>query len=495
MYDLLVVGGGVNGTAIARDAAGRGLQVLLVEKDDLASHTSSASTKLIHGGLRYLENYEFRMVRHSLKEREVMLKSAPHIIWPLRFVLPHHEGLRPQWLIRLGLFLYDHLGERKILPKTARVNLTTRPYAGFLKPQFQIGFEYSDCWVDDARLVVLNAVDARERGAEVLTRTECVGFSRSELHWTVTLKPANGLARSVSTRTIVNAAGAWVEPLENLMVPSTNRSRMKLVKGSHIVVHKLYEGDHAYIMQHADGRVVFAIPYERDFTLIGTTDVPVAHTDTKPVASEEEVAYLCALTSDYFAQPITPDDVVWTYAGVRPLFNDNEADASKITRDYRLEENADAAPLISVYGGKVTTSRILAEDVCQRLAAYHAHLEPSWTADAVLPGGNIMGVDFDAFFHSLQQHYQAIPSPLLRRLARAYGTNVHDLLGDADTIEDLGQHFGADLYEKEVRYLIEKEFAFETEDILWRRSKLGLFMKIDETSALNRFIEAHLGAR
>ncbi|MBB4659522.1 glycerol-3-phosphate dehydrogenase [Parvularcula dongshanensis] len=483
MYDLLVIGGGINGVGVARDAAGRGLRVLLCERDDLASHTSSASTKLIHGGLRYLEHYEFKLVRESLVERERLLGLAPHIIWPLRFVLPHHKGLRPAWFLRLGLFLYDHLGGREALPGTRSVDLTAPPHAGILGRAYEKGFEYSDCWVEDARLVVLSAVDAQERGAEVLTGTACTGLTRHEDRWDAALTSAEG-SRVVEAKAVVNAAGPWVGEVAGLALRGRSKSSVRLVKGSHVVVPKLYEGGHAYIFQNTDDRIVFAIPYEDDFTLIGTTDVPLNDPNEAVAATDEEVAYLCKLASDYFATPVTPADIVWTYAGVRPLFDDAEEDASKVTRDYELVLDHDGgAPILSVYGGKITTFRHLAEDALRELADVFPQMGEAWTQDAPLPGGDL-GSGFDAFAARFAAAHAWLPAALARRLCRAYGTRAEHVLGEATSLADLGEAFAARLTEAELRYLVEAEFARGPDDVLWRRSKLGLHMTEAERASV-----------
>ncbi|MEL7028300.1 MAG: glycerol-3-phosphate dehydrogenase [Pseudomonadota bacterium] len=473
-YDLFIIGGGVNGAGIARDAAGRGLKVGLCERDDLAAHTSSASTKLIHGGLRYLEHYEFRLVREALIEREVLLRAAPHIIWPMRFVLPHHKGLRPAWLLRLGLFLYDHLGGRELLPATKRVDLAGPPFGGPLAPEFRFGFAYSDCWVEDARLVVLNAVDAARRGADILTRTECVGLARTDDEWAVSLKSAGGGVREVRARVLVNAAGPWVDDIDRRFAPGRNATTVRLIKGSHIIVPKLFNGEHAYIFQNTDGRVVFAIPYEGEFTLIGTTDVPVQSPSEAGTITPEETAYLCELASSYFKTPVTSDQVVWSYAGARPLFDDDEDDASKITRDYTLKLDQEGAPVLSIYGGKITTFRKLAEHALAKLEGFFPDLGASWTATAALPGGDIPNADFEGFATALVAERANMPPALLRRLARAYGTETLTLLGEAKDTADLGRSFGAGLFERELVYLAENEFAASADDVLWRRSKLGL---------------------
>ena len=494
--DLLVIGGGVNGSGIARDAAGRGLKVLLCEKADLAGHTSSASTKLIHGGLRYLENYEFKLVRESLIEREILLRAAPHIIWPQRFVLPHHKGLRPAWLLRLGLFIYDHLGGRKLLPATTKVHFANTPQGAVLSKTLRFGYEYSDCAVDDARLVVLNAVSAAEKGAEVLTRTACTNLVREDDVWRATLtsqqagqqegqqedQPAS--EQVVTARAVVNAAGPWVDEILDNALAGRNVNKLRLVKGSHIVTRKLFEGDDAYLFQHKDGRVIFAIPYMGDYTLIGTTDIPHENSDEPAVISSEETSYLCELISEYLANPLTAEDVLWSYSGVRPLFDDQEANASVVTRDYAFEVNGQPgeAPLLSIYGGKLTTYRKLSEQAVDKLEPVLKSPTPAhWTATASLPGGEIDNANFAGLAADVSREYLGFPQGLVMRLLRAYGTRARQVLGDAQRVEDLGTEFGEGLYEAEVRYLLRNEFALTAQDILWRRSKLGL--KLSEAQA------------
>ncbi|XUU60764.1 glycerol-3-phosphate dehydrogenase [Erythrobacter sp. HA6-11] len=476
-YDLLVIGGGINGAGIARDAAGRGQSVLLVEKDDLAQHTSSASTKLVHGGLRYLEHYEFRLVRESLIERERLLKIAPHIIWPLRFVLPHDEGLRPKWMLRLGLFLYDNLGGRKLLPGTRTVSLRDYPHADILEDRLKKGFEYSDCWVEDSRLVVLNAMDAKERGAEVLTRTECVALDRRKDLWLATLRAADGSERRIKARIIVNSAGPWVDDVLGLAKPGNNERNLRLVKGSHLIFPKLYEGRQAYIFQNKDDRIVFAIPYEREFTLVGTTDVLFKEDPNTVAISDEERTYICDAVNEYLRVDVTPDQAVSDYSGVRPLYEDNASDNSTVTRDYVFALDEDGPPILSIFGGKITTYRKLAEHALEKLGLGDGE---SWTAKADLPGGDIDPARFDEFFIECMTRYPWFGPDGILRLARAYGTRLDQILGDANGLEDLGEHFGGDLYEAELRYLIDHEFVTTAEDVLWRRSKLELHL--DETA-------------
>lgn len=496
-YDLLIIGGGINGSAIARDAAGRGLSVLLCEKDDLARHTSSASTKLVHGGLRYLEYYEFKLVRESLKEREVMLRSAPHIIWPLRFILPYDKGLRPAWMLRAGLFLYDYMGGRKLLPPSKRVSLIKGRYANILQRHFSFGFEYSDCWVEDARLVVLNAMAAHEKGADIAVGARVSALKNSDKGFAATIICDGGdsadssentdkAPQTVSARGVVNAAGPWVEDVLQSIKPGRNDNRLRLVKGSHIVVPKLFEGAHCYTFQNGDGRVVFAIPYQQDYTLIGTTDVPHDAADNLPAIDADEIAYLCDAASEYFVKPVTPDDVAWTYSGVRPLYDDKAADASAVTRDYVLsvDDFGGNRPFMSVYGGKITTARKLAEHAMEQLAHYYPQMGHAWTRDDPLPGGDIAGADFDGFLARQAALYPWLPADMLHHLARSYGTRMNVLLADCGALDDMGPRFGAVLTAAEIRYLAAHEFARSADDILWRRSKLGLHMTQDERQAV-----------
>lgn len=493
MYDLLIIGGGINGAGIARDAAGRGLKVLLCEKDDLASHTSSASTKLIHGGLRYLEHYDFALVRKALKEREVLLEAAPHIIWPLRFVLPHHKDLRPAWLIRLGLFLYDHLGGRKRLPSTQTRNRSNSEVFAPLKPQFKKGFEYSDCWVEDARLVVLNAMDAKAHGATIMTRTECTAIRQTGTGWTADLRPDSDAVQQVEAKAIINAAGPWVDHIANVaQAKVSNAPQVRLVKGSHIIVPKLFDDERCFIFQAGDGRVVFAIPYENGrFTLIGTTDLGFEGDPDQVEISPGEVDYLCDLANQYFARAISPADVVSTYSGVRPLFEDQAENASSVTRDYVLKrQDQNGAPFLSVIGGKITTYRKLAEDALKTLKPHLPACGAMWTADAPLPGGDIEDADFAAFERVCAEMYPWLETRTRDRLARTYGTRIHDLLGDATSTAELGHEYGGGLRQKEVDYLVEQEFARSAEDVLWRRTKLGLHMTPEEMAGLRTHFDA-----
>ena len=494
-FDLAIIGGGINGTGIARDAAGRGLRVLLAEQHDLASGTSSASTKLIHGGLRYLEHGAVRLVREALIERETLLRLAPHLIRPMRFVLPHHTGLRPAWMLRLGLFLYDHLGGRKALPATRSVDLADAPLGTPLKPQFVRGFEYSDCWVDDARLVALNALDAAERGATIRTRTRCINAVRADGAWRLTLD-ASGQREEVAARVLVNAAGPWVAEVSEGVLHLPTPAPVRLVRGSHIVVPRLFEHDRAYIFQNGDGRIVFAIPYERAFTLIGTTDVDHRGDPGTAIATPEEIAYLCAVASDYFRAPVTPDQVVWHFAGVRPLYDDGASKAKDATRDYvlALDAPADAAPMLAIYGGKITTYRRLAEAALARLGKF-LPIGNAWTHDVPLPGGDFAWDGVDALITQAQERWPFLDHAHATRLVRAYGTRVERILGDARSLEAVGPVFGGMLTAAEVRYLMREEWAGEPADVLWRRSKLGLHLPPSAQEELAEFMGQRGGRR
>lgn len=506
--DVLVVGGGINGAAIARDAAGRGLRVVLCEKDDLAEHTSSASSKLIHGGLRYLEHYEFGLVRKALLERETLLRSAPHIMRPLRFVMPYERGrgpgARPAWLIRLGLFLYDRLARREFLPGSHALNLRSHPAGGALQPRFARGFMYSDGWVDDARLVVLNALDARERGATILTRSRCAPPQRHPGGWSATIAggaEGGGRRLRVSARLLVNAAGPWAARFLQEATNAREAAALRLVKGSHIVVPRLFEHPDAYIFQHPDGRIVFALPYEGAFTLIGTTDIDYRGDLDRVTISAEETAYLCQLANRYFARRITPADVVWSYSGVRPLVEDAAAcaaTASSATRDYRLEWDRAGAPLLSVFGGKITTSRKLAEDAVDRIGEALGHGAPAWTANACLPGGDLFGtgpgkrgvLEFDAWRARQAARYPWLPARLAERYGRAYGTRIDTLLAHSANLADLGPEVLPGLYQAEIDYLMRHEWARSAADILWRRSKLGLHVPPGSAAVLDDWMSA-----
>jgi glycerol-3-phosphate dehydrogenase len=478
-FDLLVVGGGINGAAIARDASIRGARVLLVERDDLAGHTSSASSKLIHGGLRYLEYREFRLVREALAERETLLRTAPHIVRPLRFVLPQAPGMRPYWMVRAGLLLYDLLAFRGSLPRSRRVGRREPALQAPLADRRRL-LSYWDAWVDDSRLTVLNAVDSAERGAEIATRTELLAARRDGDVWRAELSGG----RTVAAKAIVNAAGPWVAQVLGRL-DETSRSRVRLVKGSHIAVRKLWEGDHAYILQQPDKRVVFALPFLGEFTLIGTTDIEVARPEDA-VATAEEIRYLCEAAGRYFRRPIAPSDVVWHYSGVRSLHDDGAADAKAVTRDYHLELDGDPGPkLLSVFGGKITTARALAEEALDRLGV-EGRRSTAWT---MLPGGDL----YPAFLDWLRALEAWMPPPLVSRLSQAYGTRLKDLIGPASSLADLGRHFGAGLYEAEIRWLKDREFARTAEDILWRRTKLGLHFTPAQTKALERYLQGPRG--
>ena len=491
-YDVLIIGGGVNGCGIARDAAGRGLSVLLCEKDDLAQATSSASTKLFHGGLRYLEYYEFRLVREALIEREVLLRAMPHISWPMRFVLPHHSGLRPSWLLRLGLFLYDHLGGRKILPPTKELNLRSHETGRPLKDLYTKGFEYSDCWVEDSRLVVLNARDAEARGATIKTRTRVEGARRDNDLWTVDLKDTwSGDTHKIQARAIINCGGPWVSEILHDRIHEHSKDGVRLVRGSHIVTNKLFDHDKSYIFQQSDGRIIFAIPYEDDYTLIGTTDVDHTGDPKDAVCTPEETEYLTSAASEYFETPVTADDVVWTFSGVRPLFDDNASSATEATRDYvlkRRDENG-KAPLLNVFGGKITTYRKLAEAALAEMKGYFPSLGKSWTSDQSLPGGNFPVDGAGQLALELGAAYPFVSDRLIVRLVKAYGTDAYTVLGDAKSEHDLGRHFGWDLYECEVRWLMSHEYARTAEDVIWRRTKLGLRLNEDEIASLNQWMQ------
>lgn len=493
-YDLLVVGGGINGAGVARDAAGRGLSVLLVEQRDLASATSSSSTKLIHGGLRYLENYEFRLVREALQEREVLLAAAPHIIWPLTFVLPHHRGLRPKWMLRAGLFLYDHLAKRKRLPGSRAVSFNGTPEGAPLKPEFAGGFSYSDCWVDDARLVVLNAQDAKARGAEICTRTKCKSLVRHHQHWNAKLTREDGSSYGVTARAVVNAAGPWVTGMVENAGLGDKAAGLRLVKGSHIVVPRIHDHDHCYIFQNGDGRIAFAIPYQQAYSLIGTTDVVYEGDPAEVKISDREIDYLLDLVNGYLAKPITREDVVWDYSGVRPLYDDKNDNASAVTRDYVFDldtgQDETAPPILSIYGGKITTYRRLAEHAMQKLAPVLGNRAADWTADATLPGGDIPDGDFDRYLAACTDRYDWVPQALLHRLVRCYGTALEQILGQAESLGQLGAEVAPNLFEAELNYLMANEWACTAEDVLWRRTKLGLAMQPDQVEAIENWFAA-----
>jgi glycerol-3-phosphate dehydrogenase len=508
--DIFVIGGGINGCGIGRDAAGRGLSVTLAEQGDLAQATSSASTKLFHGGLRYLEFFEFRLVREALHEREILLKMMPHISWPMRFVLPYHKdmrfegetptskllsvvmpwmkGQRPAWLIRLGLFLYDHLGGRKILPGTKTIDLSRDVAGEPLAPKFTRAYEYSDCWVQDARLVVLNARDAQLRGANILVGTKVISAVRHQNLWKVVTKGPDG-ETELFARALVNAAGPWVENVIRDAVQLQTKESVRLVRGSHIVTRKLYDHDRCYFFQGEDGRIIFAIPYEQDFTLIGTTDADHEGAPSAAVCTPEEQAYLCDFASKYFEKPVTLDDIVWTYSGVRPLYNDGASSATAATREYVLSVDAEGAPLLNVFGGKITTYRRLAEAAMQKLSPFFEGLSGNWTEGTTLPGGNFAPEDVKKIIDGLAQDYAFLTPEWAVRLVCHYGVEAREILGNAKATGDLGRSFGGTLHEAEVSWLMRREWARTAEDVVWRRTKLGLRMTQEEIAALDAYMQ------
>jgi glycerol-3-phosphate dehydrogenase len=487
--DIFVIGGGVNGASVARDAVGRGYTVALAEMNDLASGTSSAATKLVHGGLRYLEHYEFRLVHEALAEREVLWAAAPHIIWPLRFVLPHHKGLRPAFVLRAGLAMYDYMGGRRLLPPTKTLNLTQDVTGKPLKPGYRLGFEYSDCWVEDSRFVVLNARDAANKGAAIHVRTRVTSVRRDNGGWTIELHGEDG-RQTVRAKLVVNAAGPWVDQVITGAMGKNGAHNVRLVKGSHLVVRKLYDHDRCYIFQNSDGRIIFAIPYEGDFTLIGTTDEDYQGDPKDVRISEGETDYLLSAASEYFAKPVTRDQIHWSYSGVRPLFDDGASAAQEATRDYVLKVDGDAASgaAVHVFGGKLTTSRRLAESVLEKIEGVLGKKGAPWTKISKLPGGEFEPLAFDTEVRRLHKDYPEVPATLTRRLMRLYGTKARVILGSAKTSADLGQHFGADLYGAEVDYLVAEEWARTAEDVLWRRTKLGLRVDAAQTAALESYL-------
>jgi D-erythritol 1-phosphate dehydrogenase len=489
-FDLIVVGGGVNGAGIARDAVGRGLSALLVEKDDLAQGTSSRSGKLVHGGLRYLEYFEFRLVREALIEREVLLNAAPHIIWPMRFVLPHSPEQRPAWLIRLGLFLYDHLGGRKKLPPTRALDLRRAPEGVAIRKEFQRAFEYSDCWVDDSRLVVLNALDFKRRGGTIRLRTALASARRDEDGWIVSLADSTtGSPLTARGKAIVNAAGPWVETVLR-RAGGNAENRVRLVKGSHIILRKFWQGEQAYFLQNRDNRVIFVNPYEGDLCLIGTTDIPFDGAAEDVRIDSTEVEYLLEVVNRYFVTQLKPSDVVETFSGVRPLFDNSVANPSAVTRDYVFDVDAPAgaAPMLSVFGGKITTYRKLAEHALDKLEPFFPKMGAAWTARATLPGGEIPGADFEAWFAEFRGGKSWLSPDVAHGYARRYGVCAAELLGDAQSMSDLGRHFGGDFYEREARYLMAEEWATTAEDILTRRTKHALHMTPAEREAFAGWI-------
>ncbi|MEO0945849.1 MAG: glycerol-3-phosphate dehydrogenase [Pseudomonadota bacterium] len=513
--DLFVIGGGINGCGIARDATGRGFSVTLAEMNDLASATSSSSTKLFHGGLRYLEFFEFRLVRESLIEREVLLRAMPHISWPMRFVLPYHKdmrfesetptsrllsfvmpwmkGRRPAWLIRLGLFMYDNLGGRKILPGTATLNLKGAEEGAPLNPKFERAYEYSDCWVEDSRLVALNARDAAMRGAKILPKTEVISAERHADHWVVqTRDAATGETAQHKARMLVNAGGPWVGDIIHGKIRLNSKEGVRLVRGSHIVTKRLYDHDKCYFFQGTDGRIIFSIPYETDFTLIGTTDAEHDDPSNKPSCTPEEKAYLLNFANQYFKQTLSDDDVVWSYSGVRPLYDDGAQSATAATRDYTLKVDTNGgAPMLNIFGGKITTYRRLAESALEKIGEQLGAKKP-WTAGVALPGGDFPVDGFSREVAKLKEAYGFLTDRWATRLMRAYGTDAAALLGDAKTVGDLGQDFGATLTEAEVRWLMDHEFARHAEDVVWRRSKLGLRLSENEIASIEKWMQAQL---
>jgi glycerol-3-phosphate dehydrogenase len=494
-FDLLVIGGGINGAGIARDAAGRGLKTLLVEQHDLAAHTSSASTKLIHGGLRYLELMHFGLVRKALKERDVLLATAPHLIAPLSFVLPHDGSLRPAWLIRCGLFLYDHLAKRERLPASESIDLRTHEAGGPLRSRARRGFRYWDGWVDDARLVVLNAVAARELGADVRTRTRCAALEPAGGGWRATLHSNHGAQEQVTARAVVNATGPWAASFLESAARVRSPHGLRLVRGSHIVVRKLFDHTHAYVLQGDDRRIVFAIPYEHDFTLIGTTDVDQAAAPEQAQISAAETDYLCALSNRYFERQISPSDVVWSYSGVRPLLADESSDARTTTRDFVLEMQHGPAPLLTAFGGKITTYRVLAEQAVDQLAPLLNCTRGAWTSATALPGGNISSPRLDDFIARLITNYHALPLGLLTRFAHQYGTYTERVLANAQSSASLGRELAPSLFERELEYLRDHEWAQCADDVLWRRTKLGLRTTATERSAVEEWFASSRPAR
>ena len=511
--DLFIIGGGINGCGIARDAAGRGLSVTLAEMNDLASATSSASTKLFHGGLRYLEYFEFRLVREALIERETLLRAMPHISWPMRFVLPYHRdmrfdsetptsrllgtvmpwmrGRRPAWLIRLGLFMYDHLGGRKILPGTDSLNLRTAPEGEPLQDKFETAYVYSDCWVEDSRLVVLNARDAEARGAKIMVGTKVLSAERHDELWKITIQDVDsGETREITARMLINAGGPWVGDIIQTKIRVNSREGVRLVRGSHIVTPRLYDHDKCYFFQGEDGRIIFAIPYEQDFTLIGTTDQDHPDPSQLPVCTEPEQEYLCAFASKYFKKPITRDDIVWTYSGVRPLYDDGAQSATAATRDYTLKVDAEGgAPVLNVFGGKITTYRRLAESAMEKVAEHLPDVAGPWTAGVALPGGDFPIDGVAAQIAGLMDDYAYLTPQWAGRLVRAYGTEARVILGSSQKASDLGADFGATLTERELEWLMDKEYARSAQDVIWRRNKLGLRLQSGQVDKIDAWMQ------
>lgn len=491
-YDVLIIGGGINGCGIARDAVGRGYSVCLCEAGDFGGGTSSASTKLVHGGLRYLEHYEFLLVRKALMEREVLWKIAPHIIWPMRFVLPHHSGLRPAWLLRLGLFLYDHIGGRKLLPATSSLNLQHDEVGKPLKPLFKKAFEYSDCWVEDSRLVVLNARDAADRGADMRPHTKVARAQRTDGQWRVEMEDTlSGQGQTVTAGIIVNAAGPWVDTVLKQVFGHNDARNVRLVRGSHIVISRKFAHDKAYIFQNDDNRIIFAIPYEGDYTLIGTTDAEHGDDMDKPEISAEEIEYLCAMASEYFSEAVTRSDVVWTYSGVRPLYDDGASKAQEATRDYviRTDGGNGTGLLLNIFGGKITTFRVLAEQILKDIEKALGARQPSWTANTALPGGDFAAQEFDALVDEYANAHPLLDRKLITRLVRHYGTRALMVLGNAQRPSDLGKAFGNGLHEAEVVYLMRHEWALTAQDVLFRRTKLGIAFDSKQIQVLQEFMD------
>lgn len=497
IYDLVVIGGGISGAGIARDAAGRGLKVLLCEKDDFGQHTSSASTKLIHGGLRYLENYHFGLVKHSLREREILLRNSPHIIWPLRFVLPYDSSLRPRWLIRAGLLVYDWLAPLQVLQKSRQINLTQHEAGPALCSEIRYGFEYSDCWVQDSRLVILNVAAAANAGARVLSRTECTDLKRESNYWWITLTGDNKRSMlpavsRVRARAVVNATGAWVDSIARDFHQNDSGQVVQLVRGSHIIVHQLFDHRYAYIFQNTDRRIVFCIPYERNYTLIGTTEVSQDQPDDACEITRSEIDYLCQAVNRYLNTPVNRDDVIWSYSGIRTLCGDNRKEASQLSRDYSLKCDDSLAPIVSVFGGKITTYRRLAEDVLDQFANLEGFNQPKWTHDGPLPGSDIGDSSIEDFAQNITQIYRWMPLELAQRYACHYGTQTHVIVKGCTKIADLGQEFSPGLFQAEVDYLIAHEFARSADDVIWRRTRLGIGMKSAQIASLKRYIDSEL---
>jgi glycerol-3-phosphate dehydrogenase len=492
VYDILVIGGGINGTAIANDASGRGLKVILCEQDDLASATSSSSTKLIHGGLRYLEQFEFHLVREALYEREVMLNKAPHITTPLEFVMPYKKSIRPYWLIRLGLFIYDHLAGRKKLSGSRGIDLEKHSSGTVLKEEYRKGFVYSDCWTDDARLVVLNALAAKENGATILTRTKIISAVRENELWQVTTQDVlSGKEQTKTARAIINAAGPWVDDILINKLKLTDKKNIALVKGSHIIVPRINPSKEAYILQGDDKRVIFVIPYLQKFSLIGTTDVKHDGDPKRLSITPNEINYLCDAVNVYFKKKIGPEDIIGHYSGVRPLKYDDSATASEISRDYEfaLEDKDNKTPILSIFGGKLTTHRRLAEQAVEKLKAYFPNMGSNWTEEATLPGGDIPDANFEVFFKNVIKRYPNLPKNLLFQYAQNYGSRCFEILKNATSTQELGEHFGADLFEEEIKYSINKEFSRTADDILWRRTKHGMFLNAKEIEKVSKQIK------